>query len=124
MTLEIGSRLAVGGGYDMVPGWLPIGEQVTGSIAAWLTRPGQPPACLVRLDKAMSAEGLAHGKREDRTGDHLLLTTRYKGQDWDGEERTVHVSLCAHAPGLATFDDWVNAGVWIESHATYTSLSG
>ncbi len=119
----LGSRIAVGGGYDMEPEWLPAGQQVTGSIAAWLPRPGRADGCLIRLDRPLIATGLAHGRRETRTGEHLLLSTRYEGQDWDSDERTVQVSLCTGAAGLETYDDWSEVGVWVESHATYALLN-
>ena len=125
MPLPLGSRIAVGGGYDMEPGWLPAGERATGTVSNWLPTRGRADGCLVRLDGPLTASGLTHGGRgEERTGDHLLLSTRYVGQGWDGDERTVHVSLCTSAVGLATYDDWSGAGVWVESHTTYTLLDG
>ena len=122
VPLPLGSHIAVGGGYDMEPGWLPAGQQVTGAIAAWLPTLGRADTCLVRLDGPLTASGLTHGRRETRTGDHLLLSTRYEGQVWDGDEQTVQVSLCTGAFALATYDDWSEVGVWVESHATYTLL--
>ena len=117
--LTVGSRLVVSGGYDMDPEWLRGMGAVTGSVEAWLERPGGPAACVVRLDSPLTAAGDVHGRRESRTGDHLLLSPRYQGQGWDSDDRTVHVVLCEGRPAEDTFEAWFALGAWVESHATY-----
>jgi hypothetical protein len=120
---EVASRLAVSGGYDMEPEWLPSGQRVVGTVAAWLPRPDRPAACLLRLDCPLTSSGLAHGQRVQRTGDHLVLSLRYVGQEWGSEDRTVQVSLCAGSPEMTTFEEWTAADLWVESHATYAPAS-
>jgi hypothetical protein len=121
--MDIGSRVAVGGGYDMEPEWLPDGGVVTGNVVAWLERSATQPACLVALDVPLTAVGLVQGRRrEQRTGDHLVLTLRYTGQTWSDDDRTVHVLLCDGPPEQDQVDETTSDGAWVESHATYKPL--
>ena len=116
---EVGTRLEVSGGYDMEPAWLGGERSVAGTVVGYLESPERAPACVLRLDRPLTAEGVVGGKRERRTGDHLVLSPRYVGQGWDGEERTVHVGLCDGPPQGDHPDAAAHEQAWVESHATW-----
>ena len=121
---EVGDRLEVSGGYDMQPAWLSGAGSVVGTVVGYLADPGKAPACVLRLDRPLKAEGLVGGKREHSTGDHLIISPRYVGQDWDGEERTVQVGLCDGPPKGDHVDASAHDRAWVESHATWSPHVG
>lgn len=97
MQRRHGTRITVGGGYAFEPEWLAGREHVTGRVEKWIPGQNSEPACVVRLDAPLTASGLVHGKREQRTGTFLVLELRYDGQEWD-PSGTVHVELCETEP--------------------------
>ncbi len=118
MRPPAGTPVTVSGGYDFKPEWLAGTPQVTGHVEKWIPGQNAEPACVVRLDRPLTATGLVHGRRENRTGQFLVLELRHTGQAWE-QAGTVHVELCEHEPdGKA----WANreVGAWVESHARYS----
>ena len=73
---------------------------------------------MVRLDAPLTATGLVHGRREQRTGEFLVLELRYAGQEWE-QSGTVHVEVWQHEPDDKAWTDR-EVGAWVESHATYS----
>lgn len=116
-----GTPITVGGGYDFEPEWLGDQEHVTGRVEKWIPGQNTQPACVVRLDAPLTANGLVRGTREKRTGMFLVLEVRYVGQEWE-PSGTVHVELCETEPEDEAWSDR-EVGAWVESHATY-SFSG
>lgn len=112
-----GTRVTVSGGYDFEPAWLAGGDEVAGAVLKWIPGQNEERACVVLLDEPLTATGDVRGKREERTGRHLVLELRYTGQVWEAEG-TVHVELCDSEPVSVA---WANreVGAWVESHATY-----
>lgn len=92
-----GTPITVSGGYDFEPEWLSGLQQVTGQVEKWIPGQNTQPAGVVHLDCPLTATGLIHGTREQRTGTFLVLEVRYAGQEWE-PSGTVHVELCETAP--------------------------
>ena len=111
----------MGGGYDFEPTWLESLEHVTGQVEKWIPGQNMEPACVVRLDSPLTAAGLVHGKREQRTGMYLVLEVRHTGQQWE-PSGTVHVELCETEPEDKPWADR-EIGAWVESHANYSFSS-
>jgi hypothetical protein len=118
VTPTVGGPIKVSGGYDFEPEWLGNRSHVTGVVAKWIPGQNTQPACVIRLDEPLTATGDVRGKRESRTGSHLVLELRYVGQDWNSSG-TVHVELCEKEPEDKPWADR-EVGAWVESHATYT----
>lgn len=54
------------------------------------------PACVVRLDEPLTATGLVHGQRDQRTGTCLALEeVGYVGPEWE-PSGMVNVELCTN----------------------------
>lgn len=121
---EVGDRLEVSGGYDMEPAWLSGARSVVGTVVGYHASHDNALACVLRLDRPLTAEGLVGGKREHSTGDHLIISPRYVGQGWDGEQRTVQVGLCDGPPKGGHVDAAAHGRAWVESHATWSSHVG
>jgi hypothetical protein len=92
-----GTPVAIRGGYDFEPEWLGGLQQVTGRVEKWIPGQNTQPACVVRLDEPLTAAGMVHGRREQRTGEFVVLEVRYVGQEWE-PSGTVHVELCETEP--------------------------
>jgi hypothetical protein len=95
-------------------------EHVTGQVEKWIPGQNSTPACVVRLDKPLTATGDVRGEREQRTGEFLILELRYVGQEWESSG-TVHVELCETEPEDKPWAER-EVGAWVESHATYSFL--
>jgi hypothetical protein len=117
VTLKLGARIAVSGGYDFQPEWLAERSEVTGHLLKWIPGQNATPACVVHLDEPLTATGDVRGKRKSRKGSYLVLELRYVGQQWESTG-TVHIELCEKEPEDKS---WANreVGAWVESHATY-----
>lgn len=113
-----GTLVRISGGYDFEPTWLSGADSVAGSVLKWIPGQNSAPACVVLLDSQLTAEGDVDGRRQLRTGVHLVLELRYTGQGWE-HSGTVHVELCAQEPSALRWQDREH-GAWVESHATYT----
>jgi hypothetical protein len=118
MTIAVGDRVQVAGGYDFEPQWLGGLASVSGIVVKWIPGQNQAPGCVIRLDEPLTAEGDVRGVRETRTGSYLVLETRYVEQVWE-DTGTVHVELCTSEPEDLRWPDRP-IGAWVESHATYT----
>ena len=113
-----GTPITVSGGYDFEPEWLGGLQDVNGQVEKWIPGQNKQPACVVHLDTPLTATGLVHGTREQRTGTFLVLELRYRGQRWE-QSGTVHVELCETEPEDKAWPDR-EIGAWVESHATYS----
>lgn len=113
-SIEPGDHIRLSGGYDMEPAWL-NGLEVYDAVALRFI-PGQneAPALVVRTDHPVTFEGV--------TGYLLILELRFAGATWSSP-CTVHLELCDFDPPDVTWKDR-RQGVWIESHATCTLLTG
>ena len=120
MRPSAGTPITVGGGYEFEPKWLAGRQHVIGRVEKWIPGQNTQPACVVRLDAPMTATGNVHGRREQRTGEFLVLELRYTGQEWE-QSGTVHVELCETEPEDKAWADR-EVGAWVESHATYSFL--
>jgi hypothetical protein len=115
---RVGTPISVGGGYELEPEWLAGSAQVHGRVTKWISGQNTQPACVVRLDAPLTATGDVRGRREQRTGEFLVLELRYSGQEWESSG-TVHVELCEDEPEDKAWGDR-EVGAWVESHATYS----
>ena len=113
-----GTPVTVDGGYDFEPDWLGGRHHIAGHVLKWIPGQNTQPACVVRLDEPLTAKGDVRGRREERTGQFLVLEVRYVGQEWDASG-TVHVELCESEPEDRAWTDR-GVGAWVESHANYT----
>jgi hypothetical protein len=116
----VGSRIKIFGGYAHPPQWLGNNEAVFGTVKNWIPGQNKSLACVVSLDRPLTAEGEVRGSRQIMTGSYVVLETRYVGQGWE-QSGTVHVELCEREPSPAPWPDR-EVGAWIESHATYELL--
>lgn len=103
------------------------GTEVHGVVVEWVSARSarSTPDARVRLDRPLTASGAlitqsnpdADGSEGEVTGRFLMLSTRYAGHTWDGEQTTVHVPLnSGETPDSTAPTVWVTAhGVW--SHA-------
>jgi hypothetical protein len=107
-ALKVGDRVRLYGGYDTEPAW--GRNPLLGTVASFIPGQNDPPAAVVKLDNAVSAEGV--------TGDLIVLELRYVGARWR-DTGIVHIELCDFVPEAKT---WFQRrpGKWIESHATYS----
>jgi len=117
MAIDVGDRVSILGGYDFEPAWLAGRVSVAGTVLTWIPGQNETPACVLRLDEPLTAEGDVRGKRAVLTGTHVVLELRYVDQLW-GDTGTVHVELCSVEPANASWQER-EVGAWIESHATY-----
>lgn len=117
MTIEVGNRIRLSGGYDFEPQWLGGRSFVEGRVTGWVPGQNEEPACVVLLDDTLSAEGLVHGDRREVTGRHVVLQLRYRDAQWENSG-VVHVELCESMPQQAAWPDRA-VGAWVESHASY-----
>lgn len=117
MTIEVGSRISISGGYDYEPQWLGERDEATGHVFKWMQGQNSQPACVVLLDEPLVATGDVRGRRELREGRYLVLELRYQGQQWE-DTGTVHVELCDTEPPDLPWSERT-PGAWVESHATY-----
>jgi hypothetical protein len=109
-------RVRVYGGYDEAQ-WLGALDAVEGVVVAWIPGQNEHRACVVELDRPLTAEGDVGGERVTITGGHLVLEPRYVGQVWE-HTGIVHVELCPSLPAPVPWSQRA-VGAWVESHATY-----
>lgn len=114
---ETGRRIRIRGAFDRGrPG--PGGPNTLhGTIDSWMPGQNVQPACLVRLDAPITAEGDVRGEWRSVTGEYVVLELRYTGQVWEGTG-TVHVELCAERPLPLGWAER-SPGAWVEGQATY-----
>lgn len=117
MSLDVGRRIRLSGGYDFEPAWLANHGCVEGVVAAWIPGQNEEPACVVALDNPITAEGVVRDTRREVTGRYAVLELRYEGAAW-GDTGVVHVELCGEMPQPKAWPDRP-VGAWVESHATY-----
>lgn len=117
MSVELGRRIRLSGGYDFEPAWLDKRPWLEGEVAAWIPGQNREEACVVALDELLTAEGLVRGRREEVRGRYAVLQLRYEGATWE-DTGVVHVELCEEMPQPKAWPDRP-VGAWVESHATY-----
>ncbi len=76
MAIDVGDRVSIIGGYDFEPAWLAGGVSVAGTVLKWIPGQNETPACVLRLDEPLTAEGDVRGKRAVLTGSHVVLELR------------------------------------------------
>src|SRR5215468_947250 len=108
MSLLVGDRVRLSGGYDMEPNWLQGKRNYLGTVSAFIPSQSDAPAAVIELDQVISVDGVS--------GRILVLQLRFVGAQWN-DKNVVHVELCDFYPEAKPWQVR-RRGKWVESHAS------
>lgn len=108
MSLSVGDRVRLSGGYDMGPNWLQGKGHYLGTVLDFIPGQNNRPAAVIELDHAIRVDGVS--------GRILVLELRYVGAQWS-DKNIVHVELCDFYPVPKPWQSR-RQGKWVESHAS------
>jgi hypothetical protein len=113
--VKVGDRLELYGGYDYEPRYLqnPKADFKQGTVIGFIPSDTEGEAVIMKLDTAIVGDSI--------TGDIVVLSTRYVGQDWSFDG-AVHIELCDFVPPASPWKDRPQ-GEWIEAAASYKKLT-
>jgi len=116
--LQIGSVVAVSGGYEHPYRWLWGRDRVTGAVEGWITYDGDKRACILKLDEPLPRDEIEY-LAGTASGRFLVLKLRYLNRTWTNQE-TVHVEIRPDFPTSA--QGLESRQFWVESHAHYRAI--
>jgi len=86
--------------------------EARGIVVGWLASDPERRKAVVRLESTLE---VAADSRE-LCVNFVTLATRYVGQKWDGDERTVHIFAHANDPRIDP-----EPQIWVASHGAWSS---
>ena len=113
--LRVSDRIRLSGGYDTAARWLGTGDHVDGEVVRFIENAVRGRAAVVKLAVPISSTSFS--------SDIAVLYLRFQDARWSNHE-IVHVELWRHVPRPEELTDPSDEDrQWIESHASYRTLS-